>query len=83
MEVIRTYYAVYRDGRLVKRGLGRDDLISGLYNSWRKGVTKVIPFTFNNGSGMYFDDIDVPSLVEAVNREGVLKVEVSYSTQEV
>ena len=83
MEAIRTFYAVYRDGRLVKRGLSRDDLISGLYNSWRKGVTKVIPFTFNNGSGMYFDDIDVPSLVEAVNREGILKIEVSYSTQEV
>ena len=83
MEAIRTFYAVYRDGRLIKRGLSRDDLISGLYNSWSKGVTKVIPFTFNNGSGMYFDDIDVPSLVEAVNSEGVLKVEVSYSTQEV
>ena len=78
MEVIRTYYAVYRYGRLVKRGLGRDDLISGLYNSCRKGVTKVIPFTFNNGSGMYFDDIDVPSLVEAVNEEGIYKVEVTY-----
>lgn len=83
MEAIRTFYAVYRDGRLVKRGLGRDDLISGLYNSWKKGETKIFPNTFNERTGLYFDDIDVRRLVEAVNREGVLKIEVSYSTQEV
>ena len=83
MEAIRTFYAVYRDGRLIKRGLGRDDIISGLYNSWKKGETKVFPNTFNDNSGLCFDDIDVRRLVEAVNREGVLKIEVSYSTQEV
>ena len=83
MEAIRTYYAVYRDNRLVRRGLGRDDIISGLYNSWKKGETKVFPNAFNEHTGMCFDDIDVRRLVEAVNREGVLKIEVSYSTQEV
>lgn len=83
MEAIRTFYAVYRDGRLVKRGLSRDDLISGLYNSWSKGEIKVFPNTFNDNSGLCFDDIDVPRLVKAVNMEGILKVEVSYSTQEI
>lgn len=83
MEAIRTFYAVYRDGRLVKRGLSRDDLISGLYNSWSKGEIQVFPDNFNEYAGLYFDDIDVPRLVEAVNKEGILKVEVSYSTQEI
>lgn len=83
MEAIRTFYAVYRDGRLVKRGLSRDDLISGLYNSWSKGEIQVFPDNFNDNSGLCFDDIDVPRLVKAVNEEGILKVEVSYSTQEI
>lgn len=78
MEAIRTFYAVYSKGKLLKKGTGRDDLIGGLYNSWSCGLIGVSPADFTKGEGFYFDNVDVPSLVEAVNEEGIYKVEVTY-----
>ncbi len=78
MEAIRTYYTLHSYGRLVKSGLSRDNLIANLYRAWSEGIISTTPAYFTKGVGFYFDDVDVPSLVEAVNEEGIYKIGVIH-----
>lgn len=74
MELIRTFYSVYRDDRLVRRGIDRDILIAGLHRAWLDDKTNVHPIKFTNMENTRFDDVDLPRLIEAVNEEGVFKI---------
>ncbi|UXE02417.1 hypothetical protein Biyabedamokiny2_00140 [Staphylococcus phage Biyabeda-mokiny_2] len=73
--MFKVYYTVYHKDsmKVIKEKLDRSGLIYFLYDTWYKDISNVFPDHYNTGWGA-IEHVDINSLIEAVNEEGVLLI---------
>ncbi|BBC69666.1 hypothetical protein phiSA039_0207 [Staphylococcus phage phiSA039] len=73
--MFKVYYTVYHRGSMktIKDKLDRSSLIYFLYEAKEKNISNISPDNYNLGWGA-IEHVDINSLIEAVNAEGILLI---------